>query len=241
MTTHNPPAGSDRQHQKIQEQLPWYVNQTLSDAERLEVEHHLASCLDCEAELSQWQQVSTTVQNIEVEIPSPQPQQFAALMAQIDGVESSPQTASTWWHTLRERLAMTSLDWASWKTTPTVARLALTAQAMVIVLLAGLLMWRAQAPSTALYQTLSSGVTTTGTTHARIRLIFAPDTTVQTLNQLFITAQATVIAGPSQTGVYTIEVALIPGTLGEAAALTSVLETFRAHTAIELAEPATHP
>ena len=37
MTTQNPRADSDRQHQNLREQLPWYVNQTLSEAERIEV------------------------------------------------------------------------------------------------------------------------------------------------------------------------------------------------------------
>ena len=41
MTTHDPCASSDRQHQDLREQLPWYVNQTLSDDERLNVEQHL--------------------------------------------------------------------------------------------------------------------------------------------------------------------------------------------------------
>lgn len=237
MTAQDPCAGSDRQHQDLREQLPWYVNQTLSEAERLDVEHHLTSCSDCQAELIEWQQLAAAVQEAEVSIPVPRPEQFAALMDQIDAAEADSQAPRTWWSVLRERLNAVLPTGPLWQSIPSFTRLALAAQAAVIVLLAGLLMWRAQTPSASLYQTLSSDVVSTAP-KGRVKLIFAPDTTVQDLQQLLTAAQATVIAGPSPMGVYTVEVILPPD---KPEALTSALETFRAHTAIELAEPASSP
>ena len=41
----------DEGHWALQSLLPWYVNGTLSAAERAKVEAHLASCADCQEEL----------------------------------------------------------------------------------------------------------------------------------------------------------------------------------------------
>lgn len=90
MTTHDPCVGSDRPHQDVREQLPWYVNQTLSEADCLDVERHLTNCPDCQTELIVWQQLASAIHDVEVSIPAPRSDQFAALMDQIAAAESSP-------------------------------------------------------------------------------------------------------------------------------------------------------
>lgn len=227
MTGYEESADADRQHHHIWEQLPWYVNQTLPEAERTDVERHLTLCADCQAELTRWQQIATAVQRLDDPIAAPRPEQFDALMARIDVVEPIPQS---WWSSMRAQL---DGYLPVWRETPSLARLALAAQAVVIVLLAGAVLWRAQPPQNALYQTLSSEVTPTAYV-GRFKLIFAPDTTERDMRQLLTASQATVIAGPSPLGVYTVEVPLASDAPN---ALTTVLEAFRVHRIIQLAEP----
>ena len=39
------------QHQQLQLLLPWYVNESLGEVERLQVEEHIHGCLLCNREL----------------------------------------------------------------------------------------------------------------------------------------------------------------------------------------------
>ena len=88
-----------------------------------------------------WRQLATAVQDVDAPIPAPRADQFAMLMSQIDAAESSPPPPSSWWRALRERVDA----WLPvWDATPTFARLAIAAQALVIVVLGGLAIWRAQ-------------------------------------------------------------------------------------------------
>ena len=198
----------------------------------------LSSCPDCQDELVQWQQLATAVQDVEVPLPSPRPEQFAALINQIDAAEPSRPSPHARWRLLWQRWAIDLPARTTWRTTPTFARLALAAQAAVIVLLAGMIMWRPPTPSAPLYQTLSSDPVATEAPRGHIKLIFAPDTTIHDLQQILTHAKATVISGPSPIGAYTVEVRLDST---QPTSLTSVLEIFRGHTAIELAEPTSSP
>ena len=58
------------------------------------------------------------------------------------------------------------------------------------------------------------------------------------MRQLLTASQANVIAGPSPLGVYTVEAPLASDAPD---ALTTVLEAFRAHRIIQLAEPVPLP
>ena len=136
MTGHESSPDADRHHH-IHDQLPWYVNQTLSEAERADVERHLAHCVACQAELTHWQHIATAVQSLDDPIIAPQPGQFDALMAQIEAEEPA---SLSWWASIRARL---DASLPVWRETPSLARLALAAQAAVIVLLLGAVLWRA--------------------------------------------------------------------------------------------------
>lgn len=57
-------------HDAVNERLPWYVNGTLSDDQRVEVDAHIESCAECREALSLCQEMAAAVRS-DVAIPIP--------------------------------------------------------------------------------------------------------------------------------------------------------------------------
>lgn len=77
--------------------LPWLLNDTLTSAERREVEAHLQSCAQCRAELEQQQQllsryVGTAPADPAIDVDAA----FARLRTRLDEVPASPPRRSLW-------------------------------------------------------------------------------------------------------------------------------------------------
>lgn len=51
------------EHRSIDELLPWYVNNTLDDRERVRVERHLKTCATCQENAQLWSQVQSAVRS----------------------------------------------------------------------------------------------------------------------------------------------------------------------------------
>ena len=58
-------VGDARTHQKVWDLLPWYVNGTLSQPERAQVEAHLQNCEICRSELAMQSRLSNVVSVVE--------------------------------------------------------------------------------------------------------------------------------------------------------------------------------
>jgi hypothetical protein len=116
-------------------------------------------------------------------------------------------------------------------------RWALAAQAAAIFLLAGVLLGRTPAPSGALFRTLSDPrpeLAAPAPERLRLRVTFAEAATVGELRAALVDLGAEIVAGPSPTGVYTVEVA------ARRAIERSVVERFTARPEIEFATPVAH-
>ena len=50
-------------HDEVQQLLPWFANRTLGDAEREQVEAHLAQCAECRAELAAERQLAAAIES----------------------------------------------------------------------------------------------------------------------------------------------------------------------------------
>ena len=83
-------AREERQHQRISELIPWYVNGTLESTERQAVEAHAAGCPRCQEELAAATQLARAIQEAEAAAPSPHPAQLSRLLARIDAHEAAP-------------------------------------------------------------------------------------------------------------------------------------------------------
>lgn len=57
----NNPQSSE--HRSVDELLPWYVNGTLDDRERAQVERHLTTCSSCQENVRLWSNVRSAVQD----------------------------------------------------------------------------------------------------------------------------------------------------------------------------------
>ena len=129
----------ERIHQRIWELLPWYVNGTLSGPDRERVEDHTAGCRRCRDEVETCQRTAVTIKGLGEVAPSPHPVQLQRVLARIDEAELG---ATHEWEEHRRtfgvpRRALRALIAA----TPRPLRGALVAQAAVIFLLVGVLVW----------------------------------------------------------------------------------------------------
>ena len=208
--------------------LPWHAAGTLASDEASAVSAHLASCPPCQQELERCQHLAKAVQIHEVWAPGPTDVQ--RVMARIDAAEAAQSISPwrQWWRGTRARLAELGAELAGG---PPAVRWALAGQAVLIVALASTLAWNAST-SGAPYRTLSNPPAPAPAAPA-MRLVFAAETTEAEMRALLDGLRASIVAGPSPAGVYTVALAS-----GDAASLTRALETARAHPRVRMAEPA---
>jgi anti-sigma factor RsiW len=176
-----------RTHDRVVELLPWLVNETLTRAEEAEVRRHLSNCVTCREQLEQLEELSDTVR----EAPRLQTNPVAALDSMRQRLEQESEVESSG---MRPR------------SSPLV-RWILLAQAAALVFALGLLLLQRTAspwPSPP-FRTLteSSAPITAGA--PRARLMFAESSTEREIRQLLHQVGARVVDGPSEKGVYTVE------------------------------------
>src|SRR5436305_13648846 len=171
----------ERSHQRVWELLPWYVNGTLSDQDRVRVEDHAAGCRRCQDEVESCRRTAAAIKGLGGVAPSPHPVQLQRMLARIDEAERHE------WKERREEAAAVRFGAplrALIAATPRPLRGALLAQVAVIVLLVGVLVWgelhsgarvTGSAPP-ASYQTLSDPAPAPGRTVA-LHVMFSPRTT----------------------------------------------------------------
>src|SRR5258706_8249793 len=180
----------ERIHQRIWEVLPWFVNGTLSGPDRERVEDHTAVCRRCRDEVEVCRQTAATINSLGEVAPSPHPVQLQRVLARIDEAEQA-ETSERQQRAGRRpfgvpRRALQALISA----TPRPLRGALVAQAAVIVLLVGVLVWGelrtlASPTSPATYQTLSDPVPQPGGTVA-LHVMFLPQATEKEIRDLLL-------------------------------------------------------
>ncbi|HEV7506029.1 MAG TPA: zf-HC2 domain-containing protein [Thermoanaerobaculia bacterium] len=200
----------ERIHQRFWELLPWYVNGTLSGPDQERVEDHTAGCRRCRDEVETCRRTAVTIKGLGEVAPSPHPVQLQRVLARIDEAEQTvagerqePRAAG------RRRFGM-----------PRRAFQALIAQAAVIVLLVGVLVWvelhagaspvvrpSVSSSSPATYETLSDPAPAPppGGTVA-LRVMFSRGATEREVRDLLLAVHGEITAGPSPFGAYIVEV-----------------------------------
>ena len=75
-------------HRRVRELLPWYLNETLGDAERAAVEDHLARCTSCRQSLAEWRAIEDAA------AAQPQPLASSASLAMLlNRLDAMPRPA----------------------------------------------------------------------------------------------------------------------------------------------------
>ena len=174
------------EHQYVWSQIPWYVNETVSDRERERIDGHIGACPACAAEL----------------------QQQRAVHRAMSGDSGVHHLSSGSLNRLRQRLD--ALPETAAATQPrrivTPARAMLAASVGVIAVASA---WvtishrdGAQSPYADNYRTVTSPAKRAP--GAVIRAVFAPQITLAQLQTLLDDSHLKIIAGPSEAGVYSL-------------------------------------
>src|SRR5688572_7794842 len=166
------------------ELIPWVVNGRASDVEERSVLAHSEDCHECREELARHRELHKQMRGNEDVIAAPNAS-LQKLMAQIDA-QSAPEGARTY------RIKRPWLVAALW------------VQLVAIATLAGAL-FRSAAPPEPEYTTLSTPVAQDRS--GAVRVVFAPDASLNQINQLLRSVECDIIAGPSEAGVYTLAAA----------------------------------
>jgi anti-sigma factor RsiW len=201
-------------HQEIIELLPWYVNATLSQAEREIVETHLHGCAECTGEVRSLTAIRKAV--IALGDQAPEPSQFLLnrALAEIENYErtrtQSGQPKAQTPRSFRDRIRAFRKSW--WPATPVFARFAMAAQLALILVVGALALYQYNHPHV-VYRT-SAGPTgsNTGATQARARLSvrFNEKASEREIRQALGEVHGTIVDGPSAQGLYTVQLPVAP-------------------------------
>lgn len=201
-------------HEEAWDLIPWLVNDSIDPLQRTRLAQHVDGCAHCQGELRS-QRVLLQAMNAGPQVEAMPRASLQKLWARLDADAMPPPVPAgpTW----RQRLG--SLSWMVAGT----ACLVLLLGASVLALL------RPGDPPAAAYRTVTDPAATPA--HAGIRAVFAGDLRMSELQALLESTGLHIVAGPSASGVYTLDAAAD----GDAGAALAAL---RAHPAVRFAEPA---
>ncbi len=172
---------SHSNHEQCWELIPWVVNGRASDVDERSVLGHINDCAECREELDRHRELQKHMRGNDDVIAAPNAS-LQKLLGQIDA-QSAPIVVSGY------RIKRPWLVAALW------------IQLVAIATLTGAL-FRSSAPPEPAYTTLST--TETADRRADVRVVFAPDASLNQINQLLRSVECDIIAGPSEAGVYTL-------------------------------------
>jgi len=206
-------------HSEINALLPWYANDTLDKKERERVDAHLATCPECAHELESLARIQRAIvdRGNEVE-PSPR-LSFERVLDHIEEYErGKADTNRAQGRSLPQKLGDFFRGW--WTSTPLWPRAIIAVQAVLVVALAGTVVYVQQRER--IYTTSSAPSGDRSST--RIVVSFNEDASESKINNAIRAVGGTVVDGPSALGLYTIQVQIPPDRSAE---IQGVLDTLR--------------
>jgi Putative zinc-finger len=179
--------------------LPWLVNGRLDVDEAAQVEAHLATCALCRVELQEQRALHALLASERGIEPALQPS-LQKLMTRIDELERELPTPPT------ATQDATGGSPANAHRVPQWLAAALVVQAVGLTWI-GAALWHRQADDAerpASFRTLTADGPAAGT-GPRLRVVLAPDATMDEVGKLLRAIDAVVVGGPSAYGAYTLE------------------------------------
>ncbi|HEY9101582.1 zf-HC2 domain-containing protein [Chitinimonas sp.] len=177
-------------HQTVQQLLPWYLGQQLSEAEASEVEAHLAVCTYCQEELRREQELQQAHADLPVALPDVE-QGLARWHA---GLAEREASGPAWIARLR-RLAVA---WRpGWQASAPWLRGLVLAQALVLVAL--LSWWRPVTEQGSVYRTLGASEPAQA---ASLLVRFKPEATELQIRGVLQQSGTRLVDGPTGTDAY---------------------------------------
>ena len=175
--------------------LPWYLNGTLREAERIQVVRHLESCQDCRRELEEMGQMKRNLATHYKSQPAPSSQVARTVMTTISAQESLGR---------QERKDASSqlgrID--QWFRSLLLPQWAPTLAALLLIVQTGLILWIG-VPQEDRNQVKTRSL---GMPVAKLAVAFKPVATEEQIRLLLEQVHGRITNGPSGEGLYTIEV-----------------------------------
>lgn len=220
--------------------LPFYLNGTLSDQERQEVDMHLFECQSCQQELEEMRSVRTEVKTYYSTLPTPPADMFSKVKSQILSETASEQTAkSVFHHETAESFGSRIQDFLQ----SIFATQWAPALAMCLIIgQAGLLFWNMTSPTTpdSAYGPIierSVPQAPTPDTAQKLRIAFEDQTPEHTVRTIIQNLKGRIVDGPTSEGIYIVEVPK-----DDADGLTTIIQDLLSKkNVIRLAEPFSLP
>ena len=178
-------------HRQVEALLPWYVNGSLGDEERLRVESHVAECPRCQAELASERLLQAALRGNDNDTDDPEAA-IARLRVRIARHGPHPRWTRrwrSWW-----RSASNGWHWA------------LAAQGMTILALCTLLAWWLPSRDEPYHALGASSVDSERTAGATLVVRFRPDITEQEMRRVLRDSEARLVYGPTATDAYLLSV-----------------------------------
>jgi hypothetical protein len=175
--------------------LPWYVNGTLTEPERLDVDRHLATCPDCRNELDELTRLRRDLADVYEAQAGLSPQASQRILQNVTRAASTgravhPGQGSKWEH----------LD--QWFRSLFLPRWVPMLAATLLLVQTGLLLWI----SAPVHEQPQITTRSLGTPAARIVVSFQQDATEAQIRSLLRLIGGRMVDGPTAGGLYTIEV-----------------------------------
>lgn len=172
---------SATEHRTVVELLPWYVNGTLPEAERVSVERHLRGCLSCRAALKDERTMAAALRQ-EASADFSMERNFERLMGRIE-----PRR--------RWRPGFGAL---LGRMPP---RIVAPAAVALVLVLGGAVLWLSAGREGTLFSTATSAAPEM---NRNIDIIFAPGVSDAQIRDVLASIQGTIVGGPSDIGRYTV-------------------------------------
>jgi hypothetical protein len=204
MSSHRPRERPE--HQEFSELLPWYVNGTIAEQDRLKLESHLEACAVCRADLLVERRIhrSMSAESAIEYVPAASLKRLHARLDDLDDAAESPSGAPSATRPQPERRSMPPRRWMAAMPQRGWVAASVAAAAVTLSLLAAD-RWR-QSHSTV---STPAGYYTVTTPEPRakdeiIRAVFSPAITLVELQAILGEAQLRIVAGPTEAGVYSL-------------------------------------
>lgn len=197
---------NSRSHRETWALLPWLANGSATPAQRERAQAHLRNCADCRAELAREQRLSQAM--VQPAAPAPDLERgLQSLMRRLDVDDAATPLPGRWHLLAGGRLGL-----------GTVAALGLAE----LLLVGALALWWLNgavpaAADAAPYRTLTQP-DPAAADDAHWRVVFQEQRTLAELQGLLRTHGLTIVAGPSEAGVFTLAAALPRAPEGDAQA-----------------------
>lgn len=182
MTRHEPMS-----HEQASELLPWLVNNSLPESERDLLKEHATSCVICRRELRELENLRDSISEASAATTVPAPD-MRHINARIDALIEKEGRGLRLWSNVREFFHSP-------------LRIAVAAQAVLVVVLATLLLLpQADEPR---FTTLADPENLPDGLY--VRVVFEPTLPASDMSTLLDRMDLTIVDGPSARGVYTLQ------------------------------------